>query len=396
MKKYQNGDTFPSGHPGAPNNPIRLKPLIVRGKQSPLGKIKQFFNDEILLNKGNVRVRNYQKAEANNPNFSRDWDMAANIAEGANVMSGGLLNRLSPTQNIGLIIDAIQGDNIMQSWFGNSGIVSDNFAQNHPWLSFGINALGDVGIGLGINNPNVRARLRHPTYKKYYHGTANVFDIQDAQMGTPLNSGLHASGTPTIAKSVMHSRSGAYPRVEEFWAPRPSTETIDTWDNGITQLSSRYTIEPRTGMSSYYAAGKNSLLFKLIRKQGGNPVMVKGKPAFQIAEPVTLNLRKSIYPKIPKSAHSEIDDLLKEYSSKRYSDSFWRRIPKEYEQRLSEINKRAAEIMSEAGYKVVKYNNTNPYEGGGGTSYFITDPSKIYQPGTYRIPWSIGIMGNND
>lgn len=128
--KYQNGDTFPSGHPGAPDNPIRLKPITVIGRRpkSFLGKIKQFFNDEILLNKGNIRVRNYQKAEARNPNFSRDWDMTSNIAERVNVMSGGFLNRLSPTQNIGLVIDSAQGDNIMQSWFGNSGIVSDNFA----------------------------------------------------------------------------------------------------------------------------------------------------------------------------------------------------------------------------------------------------------------------------
>ena len=146
--KYQNGDTFPSGHPGAPDNPIRLKPLIVIGHRpkSFLDRVGQFINDEIFLNKGNIRVRNYRKAEARNPNFSRNWDMASNIAEGVNIMSGGVLNRLSPTQNIGLIIDAAKGKNFMDSWFGNSGIVSDNFAQNHPYWTFGINALGDFGI----------------------------------------------------------------------------------------------------------------------------------------------------------------------------------------------------------------------------------------------------------
>ena len=54
--------------------------------------------------------------------------MASNIAEGVNIMSGGFLNRLSPTQNIGLIIDTAKGKNFINSWFGNSGIVSDNFA----------------------------------------------------------------------------------------------------------------------------------------------------------------------------------------------------------------------------------------------------------------------------
>ena len=144
--KYQNGDTFPSGHPGAPDNPIRLKPLIVIGHRpkSFLDRVGQFINDEIFLNKGNIRVRNYRKAEARNPNFSRNWDMASNIAEGVNVMSGGFLNRLSPTQNIGLIIDAAKGKNFMDSWLGNSGIVSDNFAQNHPYWTFGINLVKKV------------------------------------------------------------------------------------------------------------------------------------------------------------------------------------------------------------------------------------------------------------
>ena len=30
--------------------------------------------------------------------------------------------------------------------------------------------------------------------------------------------------------------------------------------------------------------------------------------------------------------------------------------------------------MSKSGYKVIKYHNANPYEGGG-TAYMITDPS---------------------
>ena len=94
---------------------------------------------------GQRRVNNYRKALQRNPQFSDNWDMASNIAEGVNIMSGGIFNRLSPTQNIGLIIDTANGKNFMNSWFGNSGIVSDNFAQQHPYLSFGINALGDFG-----------------------------------------------------------------------------------------------------------------------------------------------------------------------------------------------------------------------------------------------------------
>ena len=95
---------------------------------------------------GQRRVDNYRRALQKNSSFSDNQDMASNIAEGVNIMSGGFLNRLSPTQNIGLIIDTAKGKNFINSWFGNSGIVSDNFAQQHPYLSFGINALGDYGI----------------------------------------------------------------------------------------------------------------------------------------------------------------------------------------------------------------------------------------------------------
>lgn len=141
---------LPDNYYGSTKHPIQLPELIVTAKRPQIWyqRLGQWFNDEVLMNKGNIRVKNYQKAEHRNPNFSRDWDMASNIAEGVNVMSGGLLNRLSPSQNIGLIIDTAQGDNVMQSWFGNSGITSDNFAQNHPWLSAGINLVGDGGIYL--------------------------------------------------------------------------------------------------------------------------------------------------------------------------------------------------------------------------------------------------------
>lgn len=347
---------------------------------------------------GSDRVNINRRASQRNSNFYQNYDMLGNIAEGVNVMSGGILNRLSPTQNTGLFIDTVQGDNIMKSWFGNSGIVSDKFQQEHPYWSMVINGLGDAGTGYGINytftNPNIVAKLRHPTYKKYYHGTSADFNISEARMGSTYNSGLHASDSPTIAESMKTRGGGNNPRVEEFWAPKPSTEAIDVGDNGIRQLSSEYVIEPRTGNSYYDAAGDNTFKFDLIRKTGGNPVMIEGKPAFQIDKSVTLNLRKSSYPKIPESQYPEIDNLLHRYQSQ----VNWNldALSTQTRRRLANINKRAAEIMSEAGYKVVKYNNTNPFEGGGGTSYFITDPSVIYQPKTlnFKLPWIFGYNSN--
>ena len=66
-------------------------------------------------------------------NFSNDWDMASNIGEFMNVATGGLLNRLSLTQNARLIYDLATGEDVNplhygSSWWGNTGIVPQSFA----------------------------------------------------------------------------------------------------------------------------------------------------------------------------------------------------------------------------------------------------------------------------
>lgn len=124
--------------------------VVTAKKKEPttLQKVGKFVNDEIFLNKDNIRVNNYRKALRRNPNFAQDWDMANNIYDFTNTASAGLINRFSPTQNIGFAIDAVQGDNLWDSWMGNSGIVSDRFMQEHPWWSMAINGVGDAGIYL--------------------------------------------------------------------------------------------------------------------------------------------------------------------------------------------------------------------------------------------------------
>lgn len=267
--------------------------------------------------------------------------------------------------------------------FGPAGQMYANIIPEGVWdfanPFYAVNPAGIYNTGVSFLNksPEIVRFLRHPTYRKYYHGTSADFNLRNANMGSEYNSGLHVSGDRRIAESMKDRGGGTNPRVEELWAPKPSTETIDVGDNGIRQLSSKYVIEPRTNGSYYDAAGDNTFKFNLIKEAGGNPVMIEGKPAFQIETPVTLNLRKSSYPNIPESRYLEIDDLLHRYQSQ----TTWNldALSTQTRRRLANINKKAAEIMSESGYKVVKYNNTNPYEGGGGTSYFITDPSVIYQ-----------------
>lgn len=59
------------------------------------------------------------------------------------------LNFMSPTTYIGAIFDAAQGKkSFMDSMLdGNSGIVTDNFQREHPYLAMGANFLGDLVTG---------------------------------------------------------------------------------------------------------------------------------------------------------------------------------------------------------------------------------------------------------
>lgn len=177
------------------------------------GWLKNLINNLIEENPitSSRRVRNYQKAmdsaSLQGRDFSQQNDMFNNILEFSNIASAGIPNRLSATQNIGLVIDAAQGDNIMQSWFGNSGIVSDNFAQNHPYWTFGINLLGDVGLyGSPIAGKTLNNKLIKPyRLSREMNQAVKTSEISTAEL--PSNVGWG----PRQTISVTHKSDKALP-----------------------------------------------------------------------------------------------------------------------------------------------------------------------------------------
>ena len=80
-----------------------------------------------------------------------------------NTLTLGGLNNLSPTQWIRRAYDTkellsgnMDWSNYTNSWInGNNGIVSDQFAEKHPYWSTGINLAGDVATGIGILKPGI-------------------------------------------------------------------------------------------------------------------------------------------------------------------------------------------------------------------------------------------------
>ncbi len=120
----------------------------------------EWFNDEIMLNPDNIRVKNYRKAETRNPDFSQNWDMFSNIYDFTNIATAGAINRFSPTQNIRLTLDAVRGNNVVDSWMGNNGIVTDRFAKKHPYWSMAINGVGD-GLMTGVRAKNFDPKVQY-------------------------------------------------------------------------------------------------------------------------------------------------------------------------------------------------------------------------------------------
>lgn len=78
----------------------------------------------------------------------------------ADAVTGGVFHRLSPTQNLRLAYDVATGGDWRNSMiYGNSGIVSDQFAEEHPILATAINATGDAAA---FNVGNI-SKMFNPT-----------------------------------------------------------------------------------------------------------------------------------------------------------------------------------------------------------------------------------------
>ena len=103
---------------------------------------------------GDSRIKGVQKVLQRNPHALDNYNIFNNVMDFYRIGSGGLLNRLSPTQNLRFLYDVVTGENIGDSWLGNHGIVSDEFAQEHPYLSMLANTIGDLGSLYGISRTN--------------------------------------------------------------------------------------------------------------------------------------------------------------------------------------------------------------------------------------------------
>ena len=124
-------------------------------------------NALIAVGDGNIPMdqREYQITLPNVTVTPQKYDSSfdgslQNTLNTLNAMTGGIMNRFSPTQNIRALYDTYQllnGNISRTDWqnnliYGNNGIVTDNFYNNHPITSTIINGLVD-----GVNLRNLHS-----------------------------------------------------------------------------------------------------------------------------------------------------------------------------------------------------------------------------------------------
>lgn len=209
--------------------------------------------------------------------------------------------------------------------------------------------------------------LKHPRAVKVYHGTRSP-DFTDLKQSKPYSVGsvgIHVTPKKEIAQSFT-SKGG---HILQGWIPRHNIETIDLWNNNYNLLSNNIVYQAMPKERGFYEASGNPQLFlKLLNKYGARPTKVGNK--IYTKNKVVIPLQKETWKTMPKSARSKADKIIQEGSELRFGES-----SQQARTRALKANQEATKLFSDNGIKVIKYNNLSTFEGGGGASYMVTDPS---------------------
>lgn len=131
---------------------------------------------------------NWQTAYAKGvPSGTMSADM-----ETMNAVTGGVLNWTMPSQVVGattrLINDGDFGQFGRNLILGNSGIVTDKFAQEHPWYSMGANLLFDTATlgAAAAGKSGIQSGVNYAKTKALSNGTGLYLDLKTRF--TPVNA----------------------------------------------------------------------------------------------------------------------------------------------------------------------------------------------------------------
>lgn len=227
-----------------------------------------------------------------------------------------------------------------------------------------------TGKAIGRIPSDIKFFLKEKNPLKIYHSNrqGKHFPLYQGRNASSDNIGLHVTPNRSIAESFDSNPMSGY------ISSIPDMKTIDLGQNNYNLMSNNVRIN-----KNYldFANGDDSFRIGLIQKYGGNPSYIDnpvnpfGK-YIKIEKEVNIPLRNETFPNAPK----EFDNLLSNNTVKTREDAL-------------KLNKKVSDLLSQNGKKIIEYNNRFGTEGGGGTSYIITDPKVIHQPENWVKPLSL-------
>ena len=260
------------------------------------------------------------------------------------------------------------------------------------WLGTTVFDLGDVV-----------AKVKHPTWKRYYHGSPVAFDIKNFYKGTGADVGLHMSDRYDVAEYFSKNFGGGNsPTVYKFYAPKPTMEVMDMHSNGVNLFAGNHTFihGNQYGRGVFDATPDTQLLFNSLKKYGGDDVIdfVPGtkldynfgnrQTPFQLKRDVTIPMEQVHWPDRSPEVNTKIQKLWAQYPHQNNSGYF--RFDESDLKLRAKLNSQMADILAENGHPVIKYANSH-YGEGGGMSYMLFDRSKLYIPPTIPVKtWHLG------
>ena len=242
---------------------------------------------------------------------------------------------------------------------GEGAMLASNFVPFEGQLVEGANWLGALA----------KSYIKHPNYITAYHGSPYPFDVKNAWTATWNDLGLHVG--PKKTATTMAERGGV---VYKLRIPKEDTQTIDVGQNGVKQLSDNFFMpaQSRQFPERYYdTTPGDDFRIQLLKEAGAEPY-VKDAYKLYTENTVMLPLRSKVYPNIPEKYMRDVHELRRQALMNEDGITM-RPIDRDLQIKL---NQRANDILKDSGYKVIKYHNSNPFEGGG-DAYMITDPSII-------------------
>lgn len=152
------------------------------------------------------------------------------------ITAGAPILNANPSNIVGSIRDSKNASDFLKHYMmqDTGGFVNTKWAKEHPYLSLGINTIGDIGLGYGLGKTGVGLyRLRPSNLRKH------IFEnISPIGYDKPI---------PRIKKAFKSALSGAEADIDNpSWFNDKSAQDLNTYNVGITKnMFSPHALEAR-------------------------------------------------------------------------------------------------------------------------------------------------------